>query len=129
VDAPWGRIPDLFERLDEMDEPALWAEICRRAQERTRVHIALTTPRRAHAFVPRGALSLAVAAVLLIGGFLAGRHTGADATIPQSAAAPIVVHDPAPTGASAGTDAASTIGQRCDSTPRFRDPPGMRSAR
>ena len=128
MDAPLGRIPDLFERLDDMDEPELWDDICLRAQERTRVHIVLTPPRRAHAFVPRGALSLAVAAVLLMGGFLAGRHTGAGATVPQSAAAPIVVHGAAPTDASA-TDAASTTGQRCDSAPRFRDPPGMRSAR
>jgi len=125
VDAPWGRIPDLFDRLDDVADPELWDEICRRAQERTRVHIALTTPRRAHAFVPRGALSLAVAAVLLMGGFLAGRRAASGASVPQSAAAPIIV-DAKSTRAAQTPAGPSTSGQRCDPTPVFRDPPGMK---
>jgi len=148
MDTPRGRKPDLFELLEDVDRPDLWDEICRRAQERTRVHVALNAPRRAFSFAPRGALTLAVAAVAVFGGFVAGRHGVREvaaapviitrevpapttvATVPPSLAvsAPIVplpsVETPTSVPARATTVIAST--QSCAALPEFRDPPGLK---
>lgn len=147
MDAPRGRKPDLFELLEDVDRPDLWDEICRRAQERTRVHVALLAPRRVFSLASRGALTLAAAAVAVFGGFVAGRHG-----VRQVAAAPVIITrvEPAPTtvvvptptvtaptiavpigtvpapaaAAHATTIIAST--QRCAVVPDYRDPPGLK---
>jgi hypothetical protein len=95
MDTPRDRRPDPFRSLDQVPRPDLWEEICQRAQERARVHVALHAPRRTH-FAARGAVTLAVTSVALLGGFAAGRHGARPTAAPAAAPVIIKVHDPAP---------------------------------